>query len=108
MSTPGCGLPGVYAAGDGTNTPSSTVGSVRSRPAQVAEEIAARAGASLEPAPFHPVIRGKLITGDESLNLQADIAGGAGRASRASTTWWPPQKIAGKYLSAQLSGAYSA
>ena len=48
----------------------------------------AQAGASVEPAPFHPVIRGKLITGDESLNLQADIAGGGGEGVSSLDYLW--------------------
>ena len=49
--------------------------------------------------PFRPVLRGKLITGDESLHLRADVAGG-GRADEASLDclWWPPHKISGRYL----------
>ena len=99
------GVPGVYAAGDGTNFPIKHGGLGTQQADAAAEEIAAQAGASLEPAPFHPVIRGKLITGEESLNLQADIAGGGGEGvSSLDYLWWPPQKIAGKYLTAQLSG----
>ena len=45
------------------------------------------------------------FTGDESLNLQADIAGGGGEGvSSLDYLWWPPQKIAGRYLSAALGG----
>ena len=70
-----------------------------------AEQIAAAAGAGIDPRPFHPVIRGKLITGDESLNLQANIGGGGGEGSASlDALWWPPQKIAGKYLSAMFAG----
>ena len=72
---------------------------------RAAEGIAAAAGADVEPQPFHPVLRGRLITGDESLNLEADIAGGGGEGvSSLDYLWWPPEKIAGKYLSAQLRG----
>jgi sulfide:quinone oxidoreductase len=99
------GLSGVYAAGDGANFPIKHGGLGTQQADAAAEEIAARAGASVEPAPFHPVIRGKLITGDESLNLQADIAGGGGEGvSSLDYLWWPPQKIAGKYLTAELGG----
>ena len=81
------GVPGVYAAGDEDNFPIKHGGLGTQQADAAAEEIAAQAGASLEPAPFHPVIRGKLITGEESLNLQADITGGGGEgASPASTT----------------------
>jgi sulfide:quinone oxidoreductase len=99
------GVSGVYAAGDDTNFPIKHGGLGTQQADAAAEHIAAQAGATIEPAPFHPVIRGKLITGDESLNLQADIAGGRGEGvSRRDYLWWPPEKIAGKYLPAQLSG----
>jgi sulfide:quinone oxidoreductase len=98
-------LADVYAAGDGTNFPIKHGGLGAQQADAAAEEIAARAGAPIEPAPFRPVIRGKLITGDESLNLQADIAGGGGEGvSSVDYLWWPPQKIAGRYLSAELGG----
>ncbi len=99
------GLTGIYAAGDGTNFPIKHGGLGTEQADAAAEEIAAQAGASVEPAPFRPVIRGNLITGDESLNLQADIAGGGGEGvTSLDYLWWPPQKIAGKYLAAELGG----
>ena len=99
------GLSDVYAAGDGTNFPIKHGGLGTEQADAAAEEIAAKAGAAVEPAPFHPVIRGKLITGDESLNLQANIGGGGGEGvSSLDYLWWPPDKIAGKYLSAELGG----
>jgi len=99
------GVEGVYAAGDGTNFPIKHGGLGTQQADAAAEHIAAAAGAEIEPSPFHPVIRGKLIVGDESLNLAADVTGGAGEG-RASLDplWWPPQKVAGRYLSALLSG----
>jgi sulfide:quinone oxidoreductase len=99
------GTTGVYAAGDGTNFPVKHGGLGAQQADAAAEQIAADAGASIEPQPFHPVIRGKLITGDETLSLQTDIGGGGGEgATSLDSLWWPPQKIAGKYLSAMLAG----
>ena len=72
------GTEDIYAAGDGTNFPVKHGGLGAQQADAAAQHIAARAGADIEPQPFHPVIRGKLITGDESLNLQADIGGGGG------------------------------
>jgi hypothetical protein len=45
------------------------------------------------------VLRGKLLTGEESLHFRADVAGGGG-ADEASLDclWWPPHKISGRYL----------
>lgn len=99
------GTSGIYAAGDGTNFAVKHGGLGAQQADAAAEQIAADAGAEVEPRPFHPVIRGKLITGAESLSLQADIGGGGGEGrSSLDSLWWPPQKIAGKYLSAMLAG----
>lgn len=100
------GVAGIYAAGDGTNFPVKHGGLGAQQADAAAEQIAADSGASIEPQPFHPVIRGRLITGDETLSLQADIGGGGGEgATSLDPLWWPPQKIAGKYLSAMLADA---
>ena len=97
-------VPDVYAAGDGANFPIKHGGIGTQQADAAAEHVAARAGAQIEPAPFRPVIRGRLMAGDEYVNLQADIAGGAGDGVASSDyLWWPPQKIAGKYLTAELS-----
>ena len=99
------GLTGMYAAGDGTNFPIKHGGIGTQQADAAAEEIAAQAGASIDPAPFRPVIRGRLIAGEEYVNLQADIAGGGGEGVASyDYLWWPPQKIAGKYLTAELTG----
>ena len=99
------GTAGIYAAGDGTIFPVKHGGLGAQQADAAAEHIAAEAGAAIEPRPFHPVIRGKLITGDETLSLQTDIGGGGGEgATSLDPLWWPPQKIAGKYLSAMLAG----
>ena len=98
-------VPDVYAAGDGTNFPIKHGGIGTQQADAAAEHIAARAGAAVDPVPFRPVIRGRLIAGDEYINLQADIAGGGGEGSASyDYLWWPPQKIAGKYLTAELTG----
>jgi sulfide:quinone oxidoreductase len=70
----------------------------------VAEAIAALAGAPLTPEPFHPVIRGMLLTDEEPLYLTARITGGQGFSSEVSDEplWSPPGKISTKYLSPYL------
>jgi sulfide:quinone oxidoreductase len=99
------GLDHIYAAGDGTNFPIKHGGLGTEQADAAAEHIAAAAGAPVEPKIFHPIIRGKLITGDESLNLKADIGGGGGEGvSSLDYLWWPPYKVAGKYLSGLLGG----
>ena len=61
-------------------------------------------GADLEPSPFHPILRGKLIVGGESLDLRQDLTGGHGEGvASPDYLWWPPQKVSGRYLSAWLA-----
>jgi sulfide:quinone oxidoreductase len=89
----------VYAAGDGTNFPVKQGGLGTQQADAAAAHIAHRLGAAIDVEPFHPVLRGKLLTGDESLHLRAEVTGGAG-AEEASLDclWWPPHKISGRYL----------
>ena len=50
-----------------------------------------------------PVLRGKLLTGEESLQLRSEIAGGGGEGSASlDALWWPPHKISGRYLAPWL------
>jgi sulfide:quinone oxidoreductase len=102
------GVEDVFAAGDGTDFPIKQGGLGTQQADACAEMIASRAGASVEPQPFKPVLRGKLITRSESLNLSADISGGGGASAASSEIlWWPSRKVAGRYLSPYLSGTGS-
>jgi sulfide:quinone oxidoreductase len=96
---------GVFAAGDGTNFPVKQGGLATQQADAAAEEISAAVGGRItSPAPFEPVLRGKLLTGDESLHMSHGISGGQGEGEVSpDSLWWPPQKIAGKYLAAWLS-----
>jgi hypothetical protein len=85
----------VYAAGDATALPIRQ-GAVGTQQADAAaEHIAARLGAPIHPKPFHPVLRGKLLTGAESLDMRRDPTGGRdeGIASADHHLWWPPHKV---------------
>jgi sulfide:quinone oxidoreductase len=93
------GAEGVYAAGDGTNFPIKQGGLGTQQADAAAEHIAHRLGALTDPDPFRPVLRGKLLTGYESLNLRADVAGGGGEGEASPDyLWWPPHKISARYL----------
>ena len=98
------GVEDVYAAGDGTNFPIKQGGIACQQADAVAEVIAKAAGASLEPRSFRPVLRGQLITGRESLFMHTDLSGREGDSAHSSpeTLWWPPSKIAGRYLAPYL------
>jgi sulfide:quinone oxidoreductase len=98
------GLDAVYAAGDGTTFPIKQGGLGTQQADAAAEHIAARLGASIDPKPFHPVLRGKLLTGVESLSLRHDLTGGRGEGVvSADYLWWPPQKVGGRYLAPWLA-----
>jgi sulfide:quinone oxidoreductase len=99
------GLECVYAAGDGTAFPIKQGGLATQQADAVAETIAAAVGAPIEPEPFRPVLRGVLLTGGDDRFMRSAIAGGEG-PSRAAThaLWWPPTKIAGRYLAPFLYG----
>ena len=53
----------VYAAGDATQFPLKQGGIATQQADTAAAEIAAQAGAPVEPEPFKPVLRGLLLTG---------------------------------------------
>jgi sulfide:quinone oxidoreductase len=96
-------LDDVYAAGDGTNFPIKQGGLATQQADAAAEDIAHRIGSGPAPEPFRPVLRGKLLTGGESVNLRAEIAGGGGEGeSSFDALWWPPQKISARYLAPLL------
>lgn len=98
------GLEDVYAAGDGTTFPIKQGGLATQQADAAAEHIAARLGAPVEAKPFHPVLRGQLITGPESLHLRHDLTGGHGEGKASlDYLWWPPHKVSGKYLAAWLA-----
>jgi sulfide:quinone oxidoreductase len=94
------GLDGVYAAGDATNFPVKQGGLAAQQADAVAEHVAARNGAPVEPSPFSPVLRGLLFAGGPERYMRADQQGVGAAAAQA--LWWPPTKIAGRYLAPYL------
>jgi len=94
------GVVSVYAAGDITAFPVKQGGLAAQQADAAAEAIAAEAGADVEAHPFDPVLRGLVITGGAPAYLRAELRGGRGPASEAAREplWWPPGKIAGRYL----------
>ena len=99
------GLEHVYAAGDGTAFPIKQGGLATQQADAVAETIAEAVDAPIVAEPFRPVLRGMLLTGGEARFLRSGPAGGEGDAKAAShALWWPPSKIAGRYLAPFLFG----
>jgi len=117
------GLDHVYAAGDITAFPLKQGGLAAQQADAAAEAIAATAGALITPQPFRPVLRGLLLTGGAPLYLRAEPqrltreatvaieAPASHRPSREASAasgqalWWPPAKIAGRYLAPYLATA---
>jgi sulfide:quinone oxidoreductase len=99
------GLDRIYAAGDVTDFAVKQGGIAAQQADAAARAIAELAGAPVEPEPFHPVIRGLLLTGGKPLYLVAEITGGHGFASELSEEplWEPQAKIAAKYLAPYLN-----
>jgi len=97
----------VFAAGDVTAFPVKQGGIATQQANSVAAAIAARVGADVEPAPFDPVLRGVLWTGERPRYLYGCLTGGHGETSLLSETPpWPEQegKIVGRYLAPFLVG----
>ena len=92
----------VWAAGDATAFPLKQGGIAAQQADAAAESIAARAGVSVEPQPFRPVLRGLLLTGMVPRFLRSE----PGRPASAIDTeplWWPPAKIVGRHLAPFLA-----
>jgi sulfide:quinone oxidoreductase len=100
------GTTDVYAAGDGTNFPLKQGGIACQQADAAAEHIAQEAGIPIEAHPFRPVLRGKLLTGADPHYMSHDASGMTGRADMAGEhiLWWPPTKVAGRYLAPYLAG----
>jgi sulfide:quinone oxidoreductase len=105
---PNCGP--LYAAGDATDFPIKQGGVSSQQADAVAESIAALAGAPVEPLPFHPVLRGMLMTYGKPYFMSAQITGGQGYSSEFSSEplWQPVGKIAAKYLAPYLDSLENA
>lgn len=101
------GVADVYAAGDATDTPIKQGGVATQHADCIAEVIAARAGAPVRPTPWEPVLRGMLLTGEEPEYLESDRGPAAGGSAGSAPLWWPPTKVASRYLAPFLPTAFS-
>jgi sulfide:quinone oxidoreductase len=98
------GVEDAWAAGDGTNFPIKQGGLATQQADAAVFDIARRLGAEVDAEPFHPILRGQLIVGAESLNLRQDVTGGHGEGTVSSDyLWWPPHKVSGRFLSPWLA-----
>jgi sulfide:quinone oxidoreductase len=99
------GVQRIYAAGDATDFAVKFGGAAAQQADTAARAIAALAGAPVRPTPFHPVIRGVLMTGEKPRYLSARITGGHGFNSQITEapTWSPVNKIDAHYLAPYLA-----
>jgi sulfide:quinone oxidoreductase len=97
------GVEDMYAAGDATTFPIKQGGLAAQQAVAAVESIVARHGADLDPQPFRPVLRGMLMTGGRRRWLRAPAGATPGNAEAAlHALWWPPSKIATRYLAPYL------
>jgi sulfide:quinone oxidoreductase len=98
------GLEGVYAVGDCVDFPLKQGGLAAQQADVVAAVIAADAGAPVEPEPFRPLLRGVLLTGRNPRWLRAALETWRVEGSEVSENalWWPPAKVAARYLGPRL------
>ena len=92
----------VYAAGDATQFPLKQGGIATQQADTAAAEIAALAGAAVEPEPFKPVLRGLLLTGMVPRYLRGE-PGTPKSTVDTEALWWPPSKIVGRHLAPFLA-----
>jgi sulfide:quinone oxidoreductase len=99
------GVPGVYAAGDVTAFPVKQGGLATQQADVVAAVVAAEAGAPVEAKPLDPVLRGLFLTGDRPAFLRSALGGHHGDPGAVDwePLWWPPAKVAGRYLAPFLT-----
>jgi sulfide:quinone oxidoreductase len=97
------GTPGVWAAGDCTSFPLKQGGLAAQQAEAAAADIARVAGVPVAAEPFRPVLRGMLLAGDETRWMRAEPAAGWHEEISDEPLWWPPDKLAGRYLPARLA-----
>lgn len=96
------GTTDIYAAGDATQFRPKQGGLATQQADAVAAGIAADAGATVDPMPFRPVLRGLLLTGFVPRYLRSDTSA-ATSVVDTEALWWPPAKIVGRYLAPFLA-----
>jgi sulfide:quinone oxidoreductase len=115
-SPDGCVADRELAAGDVTSFPVKQGGLAAQQADAAAATIARRLGARATLRPFtRPVLRGVLLTGGAPLYLRAELDHSGmpvrtrQRRLRGSIStralWWPPAKIAGRYLAPYMATA---
>ncbi|MFN8124553.1 MAG: FAD-dependent oxidoreductase [Thermoleophilia bacterium] len=99
---------GVLAAGDATDFPVKQGGVACQMADTAAATAAIMLGHPVDPVPFAPRLRGQVWSGGDASFIRGDLAGGrdesAGVVSAHEPLWWPPGKVAGRFLTPALEG----
>ncbi len=99
------GMEHVFAAGDATSFPIKQGGLAAQQADTAAAAIAALAGAPVEPRPPDLLLRAALLTGSTPRFLRATLSDREATSTVGqSVLWWPPGKIAARYLAPYLAG----
>jgi sulfide:quinone oxidoreductase len=97
------GCEDVYAAGDGTTFAVKQGGIACQQADAIAEILAAATGAPVDPQPFRPVLRGRVLAGRGAQYLEHALHGGAGESAPPELRLWSAtHKVDGRYLSPWL------
>lgn len=98
------GVADVYVAGDCATFPVKQGGLAAQQAVVAVRDIAARAGADITPRELDPVLRAVLLTRDGPRYLRAELADVEQSSAVASEPlWWPPGKVATRWLGAHLA-----
>lgn len=97
----------AYAVGDMTSRTVKQGGLAAQQAVVAARAIAAAEGAAPAPEPYRPVLRGLLLTGEMPRYLRNDGERGS-EVVAGEPPWWPPHKIASRYLGPYLAAAHGA
>jgi len=99
---------GVLAAGDATDFPVKQGGVACQMADTAAATAAVMLGHPVDPIPFAPRLRGQVWSGADASFIRSDLAGGRdeshGVVSAGEPLWWPPGKVAGRFLTTALEG----
>lgn len=99
------GAEDVYAAGDCANYAIKQGGLAAQQADLVVEDLVARLHGVEPSEPTTPVLRGVLLTGAGRSYVRAEDFGDPDAIVSGHALWWPPSKIAGRYLAPCLGVA---
>jgi sulfide:quinone oxidoreductase len=98
------GVPDVYAAGDATTFPVKQGGLACQLADAIAAQLAATAGADIQPEPFRPILRGRVLSVHGAHYLEHSLLAATGTDHAPELqSWSAARKVHGRYLSPWLA-----